>query len=349
MEELLKILTSAGQSPEVYDSPDGTKALILPHGARILGLYAPGNTENFFWTDSALATAESARAYFASDEWHNSGGDRTWLAPEADIFFPNFPKTDRYFQPRQLDPGNYRWEVSSSERKLVNDLRLTLTRSNREVGLRMTKAVGPALNPLRHEKIAIKSEYAGYTLRTSIELDGNASQDHIGLWNLVQLPHGGDMWIPTYSNSRPNLIMGKVAKDDLEVSDSMTRYRMRSPGEDKLGFRAVATAGRAGYLYRTGNQSALVIRNFFVNPSGEYADVPWDKTDDLGYSTQACNIKSHQGPFSELEYHSPAIGAGTGLTRYTDESQLWAFRGKYADIARIAHTLLSSLVEVNEI
>jgi hypothetical protein len=346
MEQLLRTLTSAGQSPELYQSPDGTTALILPHGARILGLYAPGNSENFFWTNSVLETTESARSYFAGDEWHNSGGDRTWLAPEADIFFPKFPMTDTYFQPRQLDPGDYRWEGAGSETRLVNDLRLTLTRSRREVTLRMTKAIGPALNPLRHEKLGAHTEYAGYTLRTSVELQGGAAEDHIGLWNLVQLPHGGDMWIPTYSNSRPNLIMGKVAKADLEVSDSMTRYRMRSAGEDKLGFRAVATAGRVGYLYRTGNQSALVIRNFFVNPSGEYVDVPWDKTGDFGYSTQACNIKSHQGPFSELEYHSPAIGGKTGLTRYTDESQLWAFRGDNAQIARIAHTLLSRSIEV---
>ena len=46
-----------------------------------------------------------AAAFFAGDQWHNSGGDRTWLAPEVDFFFPNFPRTDVYWQPRQLDPG----------------------------------------------------------------------------------------------------------------------------------------------------------------------------------------------------------------------------------------------------
>ena len=299
-----------------------------------------------FWTNSTLASIDSARAFYQSGEWHNSGGDRTWLAPEADIFFPNFPKTDKYFQPRQLDPGNYRLERTSDGPRLVNDLQLTLTRSQRTVDLRLTKSVSPALNPLRYEGISAAVEYAGYTLRTSLELLGAAAggPDRIGLWNLLQLPHGGDMWIPTYSKSVPNLIMGKVAADDLSIDDRLIRYRMRAAGEDKLGIRAIATAGRVGYLYQTGDQSALVVRNFFVNPSGEYVDVPWNDTKDFGYSTQACNIKSNQGPFSELEYHSPAIGAGTGRTSCVDESQVWAFRGERGQIENVAQTLLSPAI-----
>jgi hypothetical protein len=343
MENLISTLNTVGKATEIYESPDGSKVLILPHGGRILGLFAPQRGENFFWTNPALATVESARAFYQSEEWHNSGGDRTWLAPEADIFFPNFPKLDEYFQPRQLDPGNYRLEGTGDGPQLMNELHLTLTRSQREVVLRMTKSVGPALNPLRYERLSAGAEYAGYTLRTSLELLGPSanSPDRVGLWNLMQLPHGGDMWIPTYSKSAPNVIMGSISADALSVSERYIQYRMRSAGEDKIGIRAVATAGRVGYLYRTDDHAALVVRNFFVNPSGEYVDVPWNNTGDFGYSTQACNIKSHQGPFSELEYHSPAIGAGTGRTRCIDESQVWAFRGSSAQIRRIAQTLLS--------
>jgi hypothetical protein len=343
MKNLVQTLNAVGKATELYEGPDGSKVLVLPYGGRILGLFAPQSGENFLWTHPALASVESAQTFYASDEWHNSGGDRTWLAPEADIFFPNFPKVDRYFQPRQLDPGNYRWERIAGGPQLVNELHLTLTRSQREVGLRMTKAVGPALNPLRYERLSLDVEYAGYTLRTSLELRGAelVCQDRVGLWNLLQLPHGGDLWIPTYSKSQPNLIMGSVSADDLSVGERLIQYKMRSAGEDKIGIRAVATAGRVGYLYRTGDQSALVVRNFFVNPSGEYVDVPWNNTGDFGYSTQACNVKSHQGPFSELEYHSPAIGEGTGRTRCTDESQVWAFRGARQQIQLIAQTLLS--------
>ena len=53
-----------------------------------------------------------------------------------------------------------------------------------------------------------------------------------------------------------------------------------------------------------------MIRNFLVNPSGAYVDVPWDGPAELGDAVQACNIKSSLGSFSELEYHVPAIGPG---------------------------------------
>jgi hypothetical protein len=119
---------------------------------------------------------------------------------------------------------------------------------------------------------------------------------------------------------------------------------MRATGEHKIGIRAVATTGRAGYLYHRGDQSALVVRNFVVNPSGEYVDVPWTDTQDFGYSTQACNVNSKLGAFSELEYHAPAIGHGTGRTHCVDESQVWAFRGDSAKIRHIAQTLLSPTI-----
>ena len=117
---------------------------------------------------------------------------------------------------------------------------------------------------------------------------------------------------------------------------------MRAAGEHKIGVRAAITTGRIGYIYPTGNQHALIVRNFFVNPSGEYADVPWTEPEDRGYSTQACSVNSRWGMFSEMEYHVPAIGEGTGLRQIEDRSQLWAFRGSREDIEKIARALLSN-------
>jgi hypothetical protein len=120
---------------------------------------------------------------------------------------------------------------------------------------------------------------------------------------------------------------------------------MRATGEHKIGVYAAATTGRIGYIYAAGKQHALIVRNFSVNPSGEYADVPWIETDDKGYSVQACSVNSKWGMFSEMEYHVPAIGGETGLRQVEDRSQLWAFRGSREDIGRIARTLLSDEIE----
>jgi hypothetical protein len=342
---LLDVLEAAGKPAQVVTNSDGTEVVLLPYGGRVLGLYARASDENFYWTHPALRSVETAKAFYAGGEWHNSGGDRTWLAPEVDIFLPAFPDTKAYVQPRALDPGDYRVVRSSAGMRLVNHLKLKLSRSGQEVSLRVTKSVGPAPNPLRYERDLDLGgvAYAGYTQRTRLELLGPRAKEApaVGLWNLVQMPHGGDMLIPTYSRTEPTVWFGRIAAEDLLVGDRLICYRMRAEGEHKLGVRAVATAGRVGYRYGAGTACALIVRNFLVNPSGEYVDVPWKSPNDLGYSTQACNVKSALGAFSELEYHIPAIGGSAGSVRGDDAAQVWAFRGPEERIRAVARRLLS--------
>jgi hypothetical protein len=349
LKELVTTLHAVGKPTEVHKTADGTQLLILPYGGRILGVFAPGNEENFLWTNSALNSADSARAYYASDDWQNSGGDRTWLAPELDFFFPKFPDIDiaGYWQPRGLDPGNYQLSKTGRGLQLTNRLSIQGFRSRKKAELEITKSVGAAPNPLRNGGANLEGsvQYAGHTLLTSLKiLNSNPDEAPLtGLWSLTQMPHQGELLIPTYSKSEPRIYFGLVdaPADELVASDRLVRFKMRAAGEHKIGVRALATTGRIGYLYATGSQHALIVRNFSVNPSGEYADVPWMEPEDKGYSTQACSVNSRWGMFSEMEYHVPAIGGGTGLSHIEDRSQLWAFRGQQADIKKIAQALLS--------
>ena len=345
MKQLIQVLKQVGKPTRIFNSPDGTRVLVLPYGGRVLGLYSPGSEENFYWTHTALEAADSARAFYASDQWHNSGGDRTWLAPEVDLFFPLFPNLEVYYQQRSLDPGNYRVLKSGDTVVLVNRFKVRLSRLQKKVSLQIAKHFGPALNPLRYERgLDLRGvDYAGYTQFTSLQLLGASRnvEAALGLWNLVQMPHGGDLLIPTYSRTEPLRVFGSIPDKDLVVSDRLVRYRMRQSGEHKISLRAVATCGRVGYLRLNGSQSTLIIRNFAVNPSGEYVDAPWKDTDYLGFSTQACNVNSGLGQFSELEYHIPAIGHSTGSVRCHDEAQVWAFRGSAQKIQRISGLLLT--------
>jgi hypothetical protein len=292
---------------------------------------------------------ESARAYYASDDWQNSGGDRTWLGPEVDFFFPKFPNIDisGYWQPRGLDPGNYKLEKTDQGIQLTNRLSIQGFRSKKSVNLEITKSVGAAPNPLRYDDAMLGGavQYAGHTLVTSLKIVDGSSDDSplVGLWSLTQMPHQGELFIPTYSRTKPWIYFGLVdaPADELGVSDRLVRFKMRAPGEHKIGLRASVTTGRMGYLYPVGDKHALIIRNFFVNPSGEYADVPWTEPENRGYSTQACSVNSRWGMFSEMEYHVPAIGGKTGLSHIEDRSQLWAFRGSRADMEKIARILVS--------
>jgi len=348
LSQLQSILETGGKQTILYRSPDGSRILQLLHGGRVLGLFSASGNDNFYWTNPALNSEESARQFFDGDDWHNSGGDRTWLAPEVDFFFPKFPDLDMstYWQPRQLDPGNYTLCEDHRGQRMVNNLQVMLSRTKKEVHLEIAKWVNPALNPLRYEpnwRDDTTLHYAGYTQHTELRfIEESTSEIAIGLWNLVQMPHGGDLHIATYSRAEPKIYMGEVSEKDLFVSDRLVRYRMRAQGEHKIGLRAASMTGRVGYVYPVGEQLALIIRNFFVNPSGEYVDVPWRATDDFGYAVQACNVNSRWGAFSELEYHVPAIGGATGSTYCEDVSQIWAFCGPPARIHQAAKLLLSS-------
>ena len=353
LQDLIATLKAVGKSTELYQTGDGTRVLILPYGGRVLGVFAPGSDENFLWTNSVLNSVESARAYYASDDWQNSGGDRTWLAPELDFFFPKFPDIDiaGYWQPRGLDPGNYALTKTDQEVELTNRLSIDAFRSRKRVELEITKSIAAAPNPLRYDAQARSGavEYAGHTLLTSLKIL-NAGPDAVplvGLWSLTQMPHQGELFVPTYSKTEPRVYFGLVdtPADEVAVNDRLVRFKMRAAGEHKIGIRAAVTTGRIGYIYPTENRHALIVRNFFVNPSGEYADVPWTEPEDRGYSTQACSVNSRWGMFSEMEYHVPAIGGSTGLRHVEDRSQLWAFRGSREDIIKIARALLSKEIE----
>ena len=120
LKTLIHTLGSAGKAPWMYECPDGSRVLALPHGGRVLGLFTAGSDENFYWTHPALESASSAAAFYASDDWQTPARP-TWLAPEVDVFLPAFPDTAATSSPanrpaatRPSRPGRFR---------LVNRLR----------------------------------------------------------------------------------------------------------------------------------------------------------------------------------------------------------------------------------
>lgn len=341
---LARVLDEVGMQPHLWSSPDGSRALLLPHGGRILALCSPHSEENFLWTHPALQNSETAQAFYAGEWWHNSGGDRTWLAPEYSLFYPNYPNPEPYFQPRQLDPGNYQLDVAAGAVTLINHLSLGMYASGQTVCAAIRKTITPAMNPLLRLSgwSGADLEFAGYTLSTTLTLQNEAdSAPLLGLWSLLQLPHGGEMVFATHSRPAVVHYMGSIASSDLVLSEHAVRYRMHASGEHKIGIAPVFLTGRAAYLYGDTQRSSLIVRNFVVSPSGQYVDVPFNEPRAAGSAAQACNVKSHLGSFSELEYHTPAIGGSSGKSECSDESQLWAFRGPQPLVLEAARLLVS--------
>jgi hypothetical protein len=341
---LSKMLDQIGMQSHLWKSPDGSTALLLPHGGRILALYAPGSTTNFLWTHPVLESATAASAFYESDAWHNSGGDRTWLAPEVEFFLPEYPRRQPYFQPRQFDPGSYQLEIEDSAAIMQTSAHLKMYASGKDIQVTIRKEVSPASSPLLQTAAPLSDalEYAGYTLHTTLTLDETSGRTlaPIAVWNLLQLPHGGEMIIPTYSLANPISYMGRVSTEDLQISDRAIRYRMTAAGELKIGVQSLYTTGRVAYIYGSAEQKVLVVRNFAVNPSGKYVDTPFGAGSDSACAVQACNIRSDLGSFSELEYHTPAVSGTDGHRRRVDESHLWAFRGPETAILEAARRLV---------
>lgn len=339
------VLQSSGKSADELVFPEGSCLVILPYGGRILGLFPPDDDTNFFWTHPALNTRRRALDFYNKPDWHNSGGDRCWLAPERELFIANPAKPwDSYKVPAELDPGYYTPEKAQGKYILRNRTTVQLKQLRKSVSVEITRSVSSAPNPVtRQTGLMENSQYAGYTLQSSLRIIQNEKQNNfcLGLWNLLQLPHGGEFIIPTLGEPPASVMFGEIAPDNLKKCGTHIHYRMNASGIQKIGLRALRLLGRAAYRYQINeNVHSLVIRNFFINPSGTYVDVPWNNPEEEGFCVQACNVNSELGAFSELEYHVPVQNEPNGEKYCEDQSQIWAFRGPSQSISRIARYLL---------
>ncbi len=378
--QLMATLRACGQQFDVQALADGSELLLLRHGGRVLGLFAAGQDENFFWTNPALRSASSADALLAAPRWRNTGGDRTWLAPEVYLFFPNFPDLTVYVCPPAMDPGHHELIAAAVDGRLrlrvvVNRFVVTHVRARVSAGVEIVKSWAPASNPVRTLSSALMDDvaYAGYTQATSFAITSQESEDEedddprraaIGLWTVAQFPPGGEFIVPTSNASvTPKVFFGEVSPSELRIADRLVRYRPTTAGIHKLGFRAASldvrasapigpgNTGMIGYVYPNGDASALVVRRFPVDPAGLYVDVAWQTPadfDEPGSAAQLCAIDHPDlGRYVEMEHHAPALPLFTqglsdrGLPRRMHEtSQLWAFRGPEPAIRVIADHLL---------
>jgi hypothetical protein len=343
MNRLHDNLTRAGKHPISATFADGARLLVLPEHGRLLGLYPDDADENFLWTNPALGDEASARAYFARPGWANPGGDRTWLAPEIELFIGEVDRVfETYAVQPALDPGQ--WKVAAAtaaEVSLVNETRVHLHRQNRDVGVRLTKTYSVATNPLRD---VAGLQVAGYTLATTLEVESQPGvPTRLGIWNLLQLPQPGTMWIPTRAPARPHVVFGAPAAGELTVTPGLVRWNMAPPGGDaKISLKPQPLTGRVGYSRAsdTSGMQDLVVREFSVGAERDYVDALWAPPHEAGWAFQACCVRNGPECFNELEYHAPAVTARSGEAVIRDESRVWAFRGPRDAVARAARQLL---------
>ncbi len=343
---LTRALKAAGLAADTVEFADGTQLLLLPRGGRVLGWFAPGDRSNFLWVNPILGRAAAARAWLASGQWQNFGGERTWIGPEYAFFFPKYPDLAGYRPPAVLDASTYMVTRPAGAYELAAVYSLDCAAPRALVRVRVTRRIGAAPDPLRPPggpRFGAAVQFAGYSARTTLTVlssSGPLPPGALGLWSIAQLPHGGEMIVPVYGRARPTVFFGRIPRGDLRVRRSLVHYRMNSDGEHKIGVRPYATTGRFGYIRSVGpNRRELVIRNIFANPSADHPDAPVASLGNGGYAFQACSVNHPQlGRFSELEHHAPALGGDQ--MQGEDVAQMWAYRGPARQIADIAEALL---------
>lgn len=330
-EALTRKLAEAGLETPGLASDRNGRLLLLEQGARVLGLFPPGDDRNFLWVNPALLARGGPRKFFDRVGWPNPGGDRTWLAPEHALFFgEEEPSPKTYRIPPALDPGDFALRRINGTARFDGHAHLTVRGFGRHANVRLSKTIALAPNPLPPGAYP-EAAYAGYT--SNIRLAGR-SPSPIALWQLLQLPHGGTMLVAVRGRPRARVLFGNIDRRDWRIADGLLRHRMDAAGNHKLGLFASSCTGRAGYLYPTSRKEwSLVIREWSVHPAEHYVDTPWRRRNGPGDCFQLCNIHSTIGRFSELEHHTPA-----GVRE--DCSTVWAFRGPKPTIEEIIRLLL---------
>lgn len=332
---MMRILKKAGREVHVWNR-NGMRMLILRDGGRIIGLYAPDSNENFFWNNPRIY--DDAQALF-KETWPNSGGDRCWLTPVCRFQFGRNNNDVRCHLPWRIDPGYYDAMRVKGAMRLCNVGKVFLRQAGKKDSFGIERYPSWAENPLRHinEDWTKELSYAGYTQKTVFESFA-CIENMLSAWNILQLPIGGIVYIPVYGGR--SAICGSLGIKStkfLEIEDGGIRIKTDKEREHLISIPAHMSTGRIGYIRQEEKNWTLVIRNFNVNPSGEYLTCFSGSLKKPGFAVQFRSVSGDDTTSHvELHYHVPTNNSQV----IYDTSQTWCFRGSRSNIHRAAKCLL---------
>lgn len=330
----MMILKKAGREVHVWSS-NGMRMLVLRDGGRVLGLYAPYSDENFFWVNPRIY--DDAQAVF-KETWPNSGGDRCWLTPVCRFQLGQNNDAVRCHLPWRIDPGYYDAMRVKGAMRLCNVGKVFLRQTGKKDAFAIERYPAWAENPFRHinEGWTKELSYAGYSQKTIFE-SLSCIENMLSAWNILQLPIGGEVFIPVYGER--SAICGSLGIKNTRFFEIVNGGILVKTNREKnclISIPPHMSTGRIGYIRQEGENWTLVIRNFNVNPSGEYLTCFNGSLKKPGYAVQCRSVSDGDSSHVELHYHVPANGSQV----IYDTSQTWCFRGNRKSIHHAAKCLL---------
>ncbi len=324
IEALSNVVRSTGQQPMIL----GDRALVLPFGCRLLGLY-PAPEINALWRSSALDDAASASALIGDPTWANTGGLRAWISPEVETHVADPHRFwETYVVPRRVDPGRYR-VTASDDRSVTLESAMTphFHRHAVDVPLHLRRTFSlmdvAAPDGCQGAAIAIDSVLsAAGTLPEGVRP---------ALWNLAQVPGGGEIVVPVKGEPDPVTLFGEPG---FRREDDRIRWRVDTHVSSKISLRAPDCRGCMAYLSEEGPAPTLLVYRFSVHDASLYSDVPAHDLSDTGQVQQVYVDDGALGGFGELEYHTPALEPGV-KDQIVDHGELRAYAGPSAALREV--------------
>jgi len=322
----------------------GVTILVSELGGRVFGPFLTAESDSLLWVNPDFSSPQAFEK-LVREGW-NLGGERLWIAPEIQYLVRD--RTDYFgslFIPADMDPGRWKMDVVSPALcRLGKDLSLeAFNLAGGTKHLHLETEIRPAANPLRH-----LAEYAGLMEgivyaghQQTVSLAETALDDILsGVWNLLQLPPGGDLIIPCTPGVDPTLYKG-VTDGLQEITGNHVRLRLTARQMYKTGYNAAHHFGRMGYVRRLADgRLSLLVRNFPNHPSSEYPEEPPDQPGRRGDSIYIYNDDGQFGDFGEMECSAQTIGGLTGRSSASDTLSLWLFVGSPEAVRRIGMVML---------
>lgn len=329
---------AGGFQPLALTGPTGG-LLITQRGARVLGVFLDGVADNLYWTNpAAVGDAGAAKAAVSSGEW-NVGGDRVWLSPEIELHFlnPAQPHHTNYAVPADLDPGQYVADSIAKQGILFASEggadNLVSGKPFQFTARRQITLCAPPVDPGG-------LSYVGYELSSMLKVSRpDRPEACYGLWQLLQIPPGGTIYIPTQGDPEPIDYFQTGVSGHVQRQSGTIAFPVTGTEQHKLGLRPDHVRGLMGYYRRAGDQATLIVRQAAVFPGAIYADYPAHARERRDVALQFYNDGGDAGGFGELEYHSTAAVARNFYT-VRDVSRTWCFGGPADEIRDLARRLL---------
>lgn len=332
---------------KILNLTDDFSIVVTQYGGRILGPFRGERSRSITWLNNNFISKSNFRKFLLSGNW-NIGGERIWIAPEYQYYVKEISNPVKtWFCPKAIDPGNYSLSLN---RKDVCHLsqEIEIEAYNFAQGskkLRIDKIISSVPDPLRelssYKILMNRVAFAGYEQTVSLsEEENDAIMSEV--WNLIQIPSGGKIYIPVSPNAEYSWYFKPADENVHKAHSNRMELELKEGIKYKIGYKAVHITGRIGYLNTcTEGMPYLLIRNFFNNPSSFYLETPMEVGElGGGHSVHIYNDDGKLGSFGELECNGHTIGGITGRHSTTDQFVLWVYMGEFEKLREIGKYLL---------